>query len=269
MALTVTEGPNLDVWVLNLERNTLEPLTRHPGEDLNAVWSPDGSSLAISSEIGEDRGELGPALAWMPELGGATEQLVFTPETGALEFPTSWSPDGRSIVVTTKRQGRSADIALFSLDGERKLIPLVETAADERGTRVSPDGAWLAYISNASAQDEILIQPFPGPGTASQVSTDGGFEPVWSRDSRELFYRSGLDVMVVDVAPGSELVLSPPRRLFTGRFERALVGGGGAWFDVSLDGRRFLMVRRKEMTQPTVIHVVLNWPSVFLSSGGR
>ena len=269
VALTVTEGPSLDVWMLDLERNTLEPQTRHPGEDFNALWSPDGSSLAISSEIGEDRGEPGPALAWIPELGGAMEQLVFTPEKGALEFPTSWSHDGRSIVVTTHRQGRSADIALFSLDGERKLIPLVETAAAERGARVSPDGAWLAYVSNASGRDEILIQPFPGPGTASQVSTDGGFEPVWSRDSRELFYRSGLDVMVVDVAPGPELFLSRPQRLFTGRFERALVGGGGANFDVSLDGRRFLMVKRKETVQPTVIHVVLNWPSVLLSSDGR
>ncbi len=114
VALTVTEGPNLDVWVLDLERNTLQPQTGHPGEDFGPVWSPDGSSLALTSEIGEDRGELGPALAWVPELGGATEQLVFTPERGAWEFPTSWSPDGRSIVVTTRRPGRSADIALFS-----------------------------------------------------------------------------------------------------------------------------------------------------------
>ncbi len=146
-------------------------------------------------------------------------------------------------------------------------MTLVETPADEKGARVSPDGSRLAYTSNASGRDEVWIRPF-GPGTGVQVSTDGGFEPVWSWDSRELFYRSGLDVVAVDVAPGPELVLSRPRRLFTGRFERNLFGGNRANFDVPLDGRRFLMVRRKETAEPTVIHVVLNWPSVLLPPGG-
>jgi serine/threonine-protein kinase len=266
VAVTVHEGPNSDVWVLDLTRNTLQPQTRHPGEDDGAVWAPDGSALALMSEVGEDRGELGPALAWIPELGGRTEQLVFTPEFGAWEFPTSWSPDGRSIIVATRRKGTSAgaDIALFPLDGTGELVSLVETPADEDGARVSPDGAWLAYVSDASGRKEIWIRPFPGPGTAVQVSTNGGIEPVWSPDARELFYRSGLDMMAVDVAPGAELVLSPPRRLFTKRFEHTLMGGGQANFDISIDGQRFLMVRRKRVVQPTVIHVVLNWPSILL-----
>lgn len=267
VAITVLEGPNSDVWVLDTARNTLQPLTRHPGEDFDPVWSPDGSSLAIASEIGEDRGEDGPALAWIPELGGVTEQLVSTPESGALEFPTSWTPDGRSILITTRRAGRSADIALFSLDGDGKPVPLLDTPADEVGGRISPDGRWLVYVSDLSGRDEIWIRPFPGPGTGIQVSTDGGFEPVWSWDSREIFYRSGLEMLVVGVSPGAEPVPSPPRQLFLGRFERNLFGGESANFDVSPEGDRFLMVRRKETVRPTVIHIVLNWPSVLLPAG--
>lgn len=83
-----------------------------------------------------------------------------------------------------------------------------------------------------------------------------------SRDSQEIFYRSHLDLMIVDVSPGPEPVLSPPRRLFTGRFEPSSFGLESANFDVSPDGGRFLMVRRKETLQPTVIHMVLNWPLV-------
>ena len=267
VALTVTEGPNLDVWVLDLKRNTLTPQTRHPGEDFGAVWSPNGSSLAISSEIGEDQGEMGPALAWLPELGGSTEQLFFSPAAGSFEFPTSWAPDGRSIVITTRRLGSSANIALVPLGAERELVQLVETPADEEAARVAPDGAWLAYVSNVSGRNEIWIRPFQREGTAQQVSTDGGVEPVWGWDSRELFYRSGLDMIAVEVAPGDELALSPPHRLFTGRFESNPFEGG-ANFDVSLDGSRFLMVRRKETTQPTVIHVVVNWPEVLLGPDG-
>ena len=170
-------------------------------------------------------------------------------------------------MVTTSRAGRSADVELFRLSGDRELEPLVASPANEMGARISPDGVWLAYVSDESGRDEIWIRPFLGPGTGVPVSADGGVEPVWSRDSRELFYRSGFDMMAVDLPPGSELAPSRPRRLFTGRFERNLFGGGSANFDVSLDGTRFLMVRRKEAAQPTTIHVVLNWPSVLLPAG--
>ena len=126
-------------------------------------------------------------------------------------------------------------------------MQLVETPADEEAARVAPDGGWLAYVSNVSGRNEIWIRPFQRAGTAQQVSTDGGVEPVWAWDSRELFYRSGLDMLAVEVAPGDELALSPPHRLFTGRFESNPFEGG-ANFDVSLDGSRFLMVRRQETT---------------------
>jgi hypothetical protein len=157
---------------------------------------------------------------------------------------------------------------MFLVDGTGELIPLVATPAKEEGGRISPDGTWLAFVSDRSGSNEIWIQPFPDPGAAVQLSTAGGVEPAWSRDGRELFYRSGLDMMVVDVAPGATLNPSSPRRLFTGRFENTLIGGGLANFDVSLDGARFLMVRREQSAQPNVIHLVLDWPSALLGEDG-
>lgn len=224
VAVTVTQGANLDVWLLDLRRGTFQPLTNHPGEDFDPVWRPDGLALALASEIGEDRGEEGPALAWIPELGGPTEQLLFTPDRGSWDLPSSWSPDAESLVVVTRRAGRSADVELFTLSGDRELEPLVASPANEAGARISPDGVWLAYVSDESGRNEIWIRPFRGPGTGVPVSAGGGVEPVWSRDSRELFYRSGLDMMVVGLPPGPELAPSRPRRLFTGRFERNLFG---------------------------------------------
>jgi hypothetical protein len=191
--------------------------------------------------------------------------LFSSPADGAWEFPTSWTPDGGSIVVTTRRLDGSVDIALLPLGGADELAPLVATSAREEAGRISPDGAWLAYTSDASGRPEVYVRRFRDQGPAVQVSTDGGSEPVWSGNSRELFYRTGWDMMVVDVASGAERTLSRPRRLFTGRFERNRFGGGQANFDVSRDARRFLMVRRREIVQPNVIHVVLNWPDALMS----
>ncbi|HSM04008.1 MAG TPA: hypothetical protein VK858_05280, partial [Longimicrobiales bacterium] len=225
-------------------------------------WSPDGRSIALSSEVGEDAGELGPAAAWIPELGGPTEQLVFSPGAGAWDFPTSWTPDGRSIVVTMRREGASADIALFDLEGDRELVPLVGTPANEFGGRVSPDGRWLAYVSDQSGRREVWVRPFTGRGSPVQISGNGGTEPVWARDSEELFFRSASEMMVVQVPQDPASDFGVPTALFPDSFQRNLFGGNSANFDVSGDGERFLVVRRRDRVQPTVIDVILNWVSV-------
>jgi serine/threonine-protein kinase len=121
----------------------------------------------------------------------------------------------------------------------------------------SPDGLWLAFVSNESGREEIYILPYPGPGNKSLISTDGGREPVWSSDGRKLFYRCGDKMMVVAIRTESGLSIGTPNIVFQGDY--VSYPGGGNSYDVSPDGRRFLMIKSEEKTTLTRINVVLNW----------
>ena len=130
---------------------------------------------------------------------------------------------------------------------------------DEAEPRFSPDGRWLAYMSDESGRYEIYVQSYPGPGGKWQISTEGGTEPVWNPNGRELFYRSGDKMMAVEIATRPGFAVGTPRMLFEGRYEAPpfpIVN-----YDVSLDGQRFLMLKPSEeaASAPTQINVVLNW----------
>jgi Tol biopolymer transport system component len=122
----------------------------------------------------------------------------------------------------------------------------------EREARFSPDGRWVAYQSDESGRLEVYAQPFPGPVGKWRVSADGGAWPCWSRDGRELFYYFGNKMMAVDVKTGPVFAAGTPRLLFEGQFSSR--------YDISPDGRRFLMIQPVEPPQPaTRIELVLNW----------
>ena len=130
---------------------------------------------------------------------------------------------------------------------------------NESAPRFSPDGRWLAYVSDESGRYEIYVQPYPGPGGKWQISTEGGTEPVWNPNGRELFYRSGNKMMAVDIATQPGFTAGKPGcslRDSTCR-PRCTVPN----YDVSPDGQRFLMLKPSEQAQaaPTQINVVLNW----------
>ena len=119
-------------------------------------------------------------------------------------------------------------------------MPFLLTPFDERSPRFSPDGKWLAYVSDESGRNDVYVQPFPGPGPKWLVSTDGGIDPVWSKDGRELFYRRDDQMMAVSVAPKGEFSAGRPQRLFEIRFD---AGDNGPNYDVSRDGTWFVMPR--------------------------
>jgi len=123
----------------------------------------------------------------------------------------------------------------------------------------SPDGRWLAYISNESGRYEIYVQPYPGPGGKWQISTEGGTEPAWNQNRRELFYRSGEKMIAVDIATQPNFSAGKPRMLFEGPYLPASIPMAN--YDVSPDGQRFLMLKpvEQEGAAPTQINVVLNW----------
>jgi serine/threonine-protein kinase len=125
----------------------------------------------------------------------------------------------------------------------------------------SPDGRWIAYTSDESGGAEVYLRPYPGPGGRTIVSTDGGADPLWAKTGRELFYREGDKVLVVDVQTEPEFTLGTPKLLFRGNYAQGREHDVAHNYDVSADGQRFLMVKPTPVqSQPiTRLHVVTNW----------
>ncbi|MGH9253326.1 MAG: TolB family protein [Vicinamibacterales bacterium] len=146
---------------------------------------------------------------------------------------------------------------MVSLQGERNPKPFIQTPFTESAPRFSPDGHWLAYTSNESGRPGVYVQPFPGPGGKWLISTDGGAEPIWSRNRRELFYRNGDKMMAVGVETEPTFKAATPRMLF----ERCGYGTGSRNYDVAPDGQRFLMLKQpaEETATPPQIVVVKHW----------
>src|SRR5713101_222540 len=168
----------------------------------------------------------------------------------------SWSPDGQLMAFIEIDPTTGYDIWVLQM-GDRKAQPFLRTPFLESAPRFSPDGRWLAYMSDESGHYEIYVQPYPGPGGKWQISTECGTEPVWNPNGRELFYRSGDKMMAVDIATQPGFTVSKPRVLFEGPYLPTPATLPN--YDVSPDGQRFLMLKPSEQAAPTQINVVLNW----------
>ena len=236
-----------DLWMHDTARATFARLTS--GATLGntfAVWSPDGRQLAFRSLSGMQVLDL--------EGGGLSRTI---PGTWIGDLPTSFSPDGTTLAFIRQGVGTSdGDIYTLSLRGDPQLRPLVATSGYDGGGQFSPDGRWMAYVSNESGQFEVYIRPYPGPDRKVTVSTQGGTHPRWNRNGKELFYRSGNKMMVVDVATSPTLTLSQPRVLFEQRYAFGSAQTV-ANYDVSPDGQRFVMIR--DDSSAGHFNLVLNW----------
>jgi dipeptidyl aminopeptidase/acylaminoacyl peptidase len=134
--------------------------------------------------------------------------------------------------------------------------PFLMTPYDERSPRFSPDGKWIAYVSDESGRNDVYVQPFPGPGPKSLISTGGGTDPVWSSDGRELFYRKDDDVMRVAVVVSSNFSAGQPERLFA---IRSAAAENGPNYDISRDGKWFVVPGGDDKQGAAELHLVLNW----------
>jgi eukaryotic-like serine/threonine-protein kinase len=243
LALSVL-GQDRNIWTFDLARRTLSRLTFGNGIDQYPRWTPDGRRIAYSST------KDGPyQVYWRPADGSGSEELLVKADTPG-NFPLSWSPDGRLLLF---RRGTSAgfnDLWVAAADGS-DAHPYVATPANEGLAHFSPDGRWVAYMSNESGRNDVFVQAFPGPGGKWQISTSGGTTTRWRRDGRELFYRNGDAMMAVPVTTGSSFSAGTPQTLFRGPYETL--------FDVSLDGERFLMIKSAPDANPSQLNVVLNW----------
>jgi Tol biopolymer transport system component len=249
VAFTVATRGGQDIWVHDLERGTRTRLTFGPF-DTEPVWTPDGSKIAFSTSASGSM-----ALQWKSADGTGESQRLLGGRNALAA--SSYSPDGSVLAFYEVHPNTRRDIWMMPLNGDGTPTVFLATEFDEHSAMFSPDGRWLAFVSDESGREEIYIQPYPGPGKKNLISTDGGREPVWSPDGRELFFRSEDKLMAVAIPAEQELAIGTPRIVF----EESYVSfpGGGNSYDVSPDGRRFLMVRRGQKTVPTRIHIVLNW----------
>ena len=199
--------------------------------------------------------------------GSGPPELLLKRE-GPPRVPSSWAPDGRLIAFVELNRDTGADIWLLDVKDSGSSMPYLVTPFEEHSPKFSPDGRWLAYVSNESGREQVYVQPAAGPGTKWTISTAGGTEPVWSRDGEELYYRSAAGMTVVSVDSGQGFEPGRPRVMFDDTFHSAI--GGVANYDVAPEGGRLLMVQAiQEGSEPAQLKVVLNWTEELKRLAGK
>ncbi|MEZ5401575.1 MAG: protein kinase [Bryobacteraceae bacterium] len=246
---------NRDLWVFDLRRGTGSRITSDPGDELNPSWSPDGKQIAFTGSKGEGQ----PRNLFVVDASGSQDPqpILTSQEQMNLE---EWTADGRNLIYNLQYRTGDKDLFLLPLGGDRTPRPLVKSKFSEEMGRVSPDGRWLAYRSDESGRPEIYVRPFSPSGEAAgrkwRISTDGGSEPEWRADGKELFYVNGtaLEAVAVRMA-GSEFEAELPERIFdcvlpTMRRNR---------YVAAADGQSFLLLTPPQELLTESFHAILNW----------
>jgi serine/threonine protein kinase/Tol biopolymer transport system component len=253
VAATLGAGQARDIWILDVARGASTRFTFDPARDDFPAWSPDGKNIAFSSNRG---GQLD--LYIKPADGSGEEKLLLKTDDPKLE--EHWTKDGRFLLFTSTGPKTAQDMWALPFPGETKPVSLLQTQFSERLARVSPDGRWLAYASNESGAYEIYVRPFTpeapaGTGAKWLVSKGGGYRPIWRPDGKALFYLyQANQAMAVDIDTSKGFQAGTPKRMFTPP-STALTTG----WDLSPDGKRFLIVAPPNTGRTIPFTVVLNW----------
>ena len=253
IAFTIRDAGRTDVWVYTLSSGSLDRLTLVGTINDRVEWSPDGQRVLYRS----DR-EGGTSLWWQTVDGSSPAERLTPKELKLPVLEGVITPDGRTLVfrVDTPHHGR--DILSVPISGERTVTSVLATDADELSPRISPDGRWMAYVSAESGQDEVYVRPFPGAGGRTLVSSNGGREPLWSRDGRTIFYSAA------GVYVAAAVTLSPAPAIV--RRDTVVKGVYASWrfhplFDIAPDGKHLLVLEPSQKDVPAT--VILNWAGAF------
>jgi serine/threonine-protein kinase len=242
------------IWLAEPDRGVMTPLTGDGSLDFWAIWTPDGAAMVFNSTQESNYANL-----WMqPVDHSAPPTRLSTAE--AHQPPQEITPDGRTVLFTSAAGAEANfDINMLDLEGEPTISPVLATDANEAYPSLSPDGRWLAYVSDVSGDFEVYVKPFPELGAIVRVSPNGGHEPLWAPSGDRLYYRSanGGRVFAVDVLGYDPLRFGREELLFEGDFARGVVFGS-KW-DIHPDGDRFLMLQPEHPEAPPNIRVVTNW----------
>jgi Tol biopolymer transport system component len=204
-AASSLQGPTQSLWIYDFTRLTMTTLPSS-GSSQAPFWTSDGRRLVYRGTRSGSR-----TLYWRAADGSGEEERLTT--STSLQTPGSISHDGTGLFFTTIMAGTGGDIWSMSLvDRQQPPQAVLQTRFAESSPHISPDGHWIAYISNESGRPEIYVQPFPGLGSKLLISTDGGAEPHWSSDGRELFYRKDDTMMGVTLKTGAPVKCRNPAR---------------------------------------------------------
>jgi Tol biopolymer transport system component len=236
-----------DIWVYDLSNKTGSRFAYGPNDDADPAWSPDGKRLAYFSCCD----------------GGSTLHIkeLSDPGKGQTPFPGfrspwDWSSDGRFILFAANEPSTNRDVWVFPLDGEQKPQPLLNTQFNESYAQFSPNGRWVAYLSNETGNDELYVARFDNPRERTRVSTSGASQPRWRKDGKELFYLAAdKGLMAVPVKTDDKLELGPAVFLFK---VDSIVEDA---YDVNRTGDRFIVITTEQTARSTPFTVVLNWMS--------
>ena len=256
--VAVAMGPvsSRDIWIMDVARGTSTRFTFDPARDDFPAWSPDGKNIAFSSNR---NGQMD--LYIKPADGSGEEKLLL--KTDEPKTDARWAKDGRFLLFTSTGPKTSADMLALPFTGEAKPVSLLKTQflPAEAVPRVSPDGRWLAYMSNESGSSENYVRPFTpdapaGTGAKWLVSKGGGAFPLWRPDGKELFYLSLTNqVMAVEIDTSKGFQAGTPRRMFAS----PVVTAPTVRWDVSPDGKRFLFAAPPGSGRTIPFTVIVNW----------
>jgi Tol biopolymer transport system component len=246
-----------DLWIYDVDRGFRERFTSEPSDELAPVWSTDGKRLIFSALRG---GSI--RLFQKPAGGSDAERTLPADDLGLGRFAASWSRDGRFVLYVAGGRviGRS-DLWVLPLDGTDKPHAFVDSQFVETQGQFSPDGRWVAFMSNTSGVPEIYVTPFPNPGDKIRVSTASGGWPRWRQDGREIFYLEGGRRMMAAAldGSGSGFRVGKVEPLFPVR-TRPMTRLDAFPYDVTADGQRFLINTFVDDARPGAITLVVNWP---------
>jgi serine/threonine protein kinase/Tol biopolymer transport system component len=237
-----------DVWVYDFERGTFSRLTVDEETD-GPIWTADGKRIAYYryTEPGNKS-----ELVWKTADGSGKEEVLTSIQSGEI-LPDSFSRDGKLLSFTVW-SADGADVWILPLDGDRKAQPWQNTKYNEWGSAFSPDGKYIAYVSDESGQYEVYVRGYPSGGRW-QISTGGGDDVVWARNG-ELFFRQGPQWFSVAVQVDPEFRAQAPQRLFEGPY----LNVPGVSYDVAADGKRLILLEENNKQPPTTrLNVVTNW----------
>ena len=248
LAVTIQGSSGSDIWTYEIARGVMSRLTFDKGDEMSPVWLPDGRRIVFTVSDGRRRN-----LFWTPADGSGSAERLTTNDRDHTPFAVT--NDGKWLAFEEESSETKADIWVLPLTGDRKPQLFLGTPFDEYQPTFAPDGHWIAYGSNETGRSEVHVRAFPGPGGKSQLSTNGGFLPVWSRSGREIFYLNGEDMMSAPVdGQRGEIEIGVPVKLFTAPNHRGWQG-----YSVTADDNRFVLGMSQEVMKDRPLSITLNW----------